>query len=208
MSTKNTMTLPTSLGRPEIDRLFAGSHTAHAFADAPVDPVVVQQVYEDLRWAPTSFNAQPLRLTVLTPGATREKVAENMMDSNRAKTLAAPLTVVAAYTPDWHEYMPHLAPQREGFRDDMHEKELMRENVGRLSALLQTGYLLLAFRAHGLEVGPMTGIDAEGIDSVVHTDNSWKTLVVVNIGYAAEDNPDAVDERRGRLAFHDAAQVL
>lgn len=201
--------LSTTLESAALDRLFSRSHTTNTFTDEPVDPELVRAAYEDLRWAPTAFNAQPLRLTVLTPGKTREAVVEHLMSGNQAKTLAAPLTIVAAYTPDWHEQMPVLAPQREGARESFAEKSGMRENVGRQSATIQIGYLLLALRAHGLEVGPMTGLDAAGVDSVVHTENGWKTLVVINVGHAANPaDEDAVAPRRGRLDFDDAAQVL
>ncbi|MDR5712821.1 malonic semialdehyde reductase [Nesterenkonia flava] len=192
-----------------INRLFSEAHTTHTFTEEPVDPALIQQAYEDLRWAPTGFNAQPLRLTVLTPGASRDAVVEHLMDSNKAKTKAAPLTVVAAYTADWHEHMPTLAPQRDGARESFEKMAKMRETVGQQSALIQIGYLLLALRARGLEVGPMTGLDAEGVDQVVHADNGWKTLVVINVGHAADPHDEsAVRPRGGRLEFAQAAQVL
>ncbi|KAA9394514.1 malonic semialdehyde reductase [Kocuria coralli] len=201
--------LPTTLETAALDRLFSRAHTTNSFSDEPVDPQLIRRVYEDLRWAPTAFNAQPLRLTVLTPGPTRDAVIEHLMPGNQAKTQAAPLTIVAAYTADWHEYMPTLAPQRAGARESFAEKAGMRETVGQQSADIQIGYLLLALRAHGLEVGPMTGLDAAGVDSVVHQENGWKTRVVINAGHRAHpDDETAVAPRGGRLEFTDAAQVL
>lgn len=201
-------TLQTTLDRTAMDRLFSGSQTAISFSEDPVDPAVVQAAYEDLRWAPTAFNSQPLRLTVLTPGETREAVVEHMMEGNQAKSLAAPLTIIAAFTPEWHEHMELLQPQREGAREKFASMTGMREAVGQQSASLQIGYLLLALRAHGLEVGPMTGLDATGIDSVVHTENGWKTLVAINVGYAADPAAkDAVNPRAGRLDFDQISQV-
>lgn len=202
-------TLPLALDRPALERLFAGAHTTHTFTDDPVDPAVIQQAYEDLRWAPTAFNAQPLRLSVLAPGATRDAVVEHFGGGNQAKTLAAPLTVIAAYTPDWHEHLDVLAPQREGFKESLAPKEAMRTTVGQHSALIQVGYLILALRGLGLQVGPMSGLNPDGVDSVIHSENGWKTLVAINVGHAA--NPDdaaAVAPRAGRLEFDQASQVL
>lgn len=202
-------TLPLTLERAALERLFAGAHTTHSFTEEPVDPAVIQQAYEDLRWAPTAFNAQPLRLSVLQPGETREAVVEHFGSGNQAKSLAAPLTLIAAYTPDWHEHLDVLAPQREGFRESMEPKEGMRTTVGQQSALIQVGYLILALRGLGLEVGPMTGLNPEGVDSVIHSQNGWKTLVAINVGHAANpDDDDAVRPRAGRLEFDQASQVL
>lgn len=197
------------LDQAELDALFTEAHTAHSFRPDPVDPAIIAKAYEDLRWAPTAFNAQPLRLSVVTPGSAREAVVEHFMASNRDKSLAAPLTIIAAYTSDWHDHMPVLAPQREGAREKFGAQAEMREAVGQQSALIQVGYLLLALRAHGLAVGPMTGLDPAGVDSVLHTQNGWKTLVAINVGHAANIGDDgAIRPRAGRLEFDQVSQVL
>lgn len=204
-----TTTTAPELDQSALDSLFAAAHTVHSFTPEPVDPSVIAKVYEDLRWAPTAFNAQPLRLSVLTPGKTREAVVEHFMESNKAKTLAAPLTLIAAYTADWHEQMDVLAPQREGARESFEKMADMREAAGQQSACIQIGYLLVALRAHGLDVGPMTGLDPAGIDSVLHTETGWKTLVGINVGHAANPEDErAVRPRGGRLEFDDISQVF
>lgn len=109
-------TLSTTLSQGSLQRLFTEAHTTNSFTDEPVDPALIQQAYQDLRWAPTAFNAQPLRLSVLTPGSTREAVVEHFMSGNQAKTHSAPLTLITAFTADWHEHLEVLAAQREGFR--------------------------------------------------------------------------------------------
>lgn len=198
-----------TLDRAALDRLFEGAHTTNTFTDEPVDLGLIQKAYEDLRWAPTSMNTQPLRLTVLESEQTRRAVVEHLVESNQAKTLAAPLTLVAAFDPDWHEHMPHLAPQREGAREKFGEMPKVRDSMGRTNGQIQVGYLLLALRAHGLEVGPMTGLNADGVDSVVHTENGWKTLAVINVGHAPNpEDEQAQRPRGGRLDFGQATQVV
>lgn len=202
-------TLPTALDQDALQRLFTAAHTTNSFTDEPVDPALVQRAYEDLRWAPTAFNAQPLRLSVLTPGSTRQAVVEHFMSGNQAKTRSAPLTLITAFTADWHEQLEVLAPEREGFRESLAAKDEMRRTVGQHSALLQVGYLILALRAHGLAVGPMTGLNPEGVDSVIHRDNGWKTLVAINVGHAPHPTDDeAVSPRAGRLEFEQISQVF
>lgn len=198
-----------TLDQKSLDLLFADAHTTNTFTDEPVDVELIKKVYEDLRWGPTSMNTQPLRLTVLKSEEARRTVVEHLMEGNQEKTLAAPLTLVAAYDPNWHEHMPHLAPHREGAREFFADKAKARENQGRMNATIQLGYLILALRAHGLYVGPMSGLKPEGVDSAIHTENGWKTLAAINVGHA----PDPGDEeaqypRAGRLEFGQASQVL
>lgn len=189
--------------------LFEGAHTTNTFTDEPVDVALVQRVYEDLRWAPTAMNNQPLRLTVVDSAAARDRLVAHMAPGNQDKTASAPLTLVVAYDPRWHEHMPHLAPHREGAREQFEGKAEAREGMARTNALIQTGYLTLALRAHGLQVGPMGGLDTAGVDAEFHAENGWKTLLVINVGHA----PNAEDEhaqrpRTGRLEFEQATQVL
>lgn len=193
------------------DALFSGAHTTHTFLSEPVDVATVQQVYEDLRWAPTAMNIQPLRLTVLAGESARESVVEHLGEANRVKTRAAPLTVVAAFDPAWHEHMETLAPFRAGMRESFGDpgKAEARLELGRFNGLIQLGYLILGLRAHGLQAGPMTGLDAAGVDSAVHAETGWKTLAVINVGHAPDPgDPQAQRPRAGRLDFDQAAQVL
>lgn len=188
--------------------LFEGRHTTHRFTDEPVDPALIREAYEHVRWAPTAMNNQPLRLTVVDSREARESLAPLMTGPNADKTLAAPLSVIAAFDPRWHVHMPRLAPFREGFAESMEDKAEAREQLGRTNALLQIGYLTLVLRALGLEVGPMSGFDAAGVDAEFHADNGWCSLLVLNVGHAAGDHEKAVAPRQARLEFAEAAQLL
>lgn len=204
-----SVTTAPALDNKSLDALFSGRHTTNFFAEAPVDPALVRESYEDARWAPTSMNIQPLRITVLQKGSARNSVVEHMMKGNQAKTAAAPLTVVAALDPNWHEHMDTLFPAVPGLRENFADQPENRLAMGRDNAFLQLGYLLLSLRAHGLEVGPMTGLDAEGIDSVIHTETGWKTLAVVNVGHGADSSVDNAQHPRGaRFEFEQVSQTL
>ncbi|MFC7406541.1 malonic semialdehyde reductase [Georgenia alba] len=204
-----TEQLTTPLDEQARHVLFAGAHTTNTFTPDPVDVEVVRRAYEDLRWAPTSMNIQPLRITVLSDPDVRARVVDQLIESNRTKTLAAPLSLVAAYDPAWHEHAPLLAPHREGMRESFAGKPELRDAMGRTNGLIQLGYLLLALRAHGLQVGPMTGLDPAGVDSVVHAQNGWRTLAVVNVGHAPDPHDEKAQRpRAGRLEFAQATQLL
>ncbi|WP_022870497.1 malonic semialdehyde reductase [Yaniella halotolerans] len=195
--------------RELLDAIFVNAHTTNTFSDGAVDPALIAQAYEDARWAPTAMNSQPMRLTVVHTPDAKQRLGPHMKPGNRDKTLAAPLTIIAAWDPNWHEHLPHLAPQRQGAREKLEPDLAVRENMAKVSSHLQIGYLLVALRAHGLHVGPMTGFNAAGVDEEFHADNGWRTAVIINVGWEPNDgDTDAVRPRAGRLSFDDACQVV
>lgn len=190
------------LSRDAIDALFANRHTTYRFTDAPVDRSVIKAAYDDARFAPVSMNSQPLRLTLVERGGSREKLVEHMMRGNKDTTAAAPLSFVVAYDPDWHNQMDDLFPAVPGLQQNLEDQLDNRHSMGRDNAFIQLGYLLLALRAHGLEVGPMTGIDASGIDESFHKETGWNTIAVVNVGNGPDSEHEKAQMPRGhRLDF-------
>lgn len=195
------------LDRETRGALFAQRHTTNTFTDAFVDVSIIKAAYDDARFAPVSMNSQPLRLTLVEPGASRDKLVEHMMRGNKDTTAAAPMSLVIAYDLNWHHHMGELFPAVPGLQDTFEDKVENRHSMGRDNAFIQLGYFLLALRAHGLEVGPMTGIDAAGIDRAFHTSTGWNTIAVVNVGH--EPNPDderAQSPRGHRLDFDQISQ--
>ena len=195
--------------RELLDELFGHAHTTHAFSDEKVPTSVIAAVYEDIRWAPTQMNSQPLRLTVVESTDAKHRLGPHMRPGNRDKTLAAPLTILAAWDPNWHQHLPELAPYRQGAKQKLDPDPQARQEIGQRSALIQIGYFILGLRAHGLHVGPMTGFNATGVDEAFHTDTGWKTEVIINVGWHPNaDDANAVRPRAGRLSFDDACQSV
>ena len=192
-----------------LDMLFAEAHTTNTFSDAIVEPAVIAKVYETIRWAPTQMNSQPLRLTLVHTDQAKQRLEPHMRRGNRPKTLVAPMTIIAAWDPNWHHQLGILAPHREGAREKLDPDPVVRQEIGQRSAHLQIGYLIVGLRAYGLHVGPMTGFNATGVDEAFHTDTGWKTEAIINVGWEPNaDDAKAVRPRAGRLSFDDACQVV
>ena len=129
-----------------------------------------------------------------------------MSESNRAKTLAAPLTVVAAADTRFHELWPtHRAAPRHGGAAARGRPRGARAPRDASAARWLTAYFLIGVRAAGLAAGPMGGFDRAGVDGEFFADGRWRSILVVNVGGAAADGHG---ERRPRLAFADAARVV
>lgn len=171
------------------DALFFEARTANTFSDEPVSEETAQAIYELTKMGPTMMNNQPMRITWVRSAEGREKLANRMAETNREKTLTAPLVAVLSSDADWHEhfgtFFPHAAERKSMF--DGEEKAGMREAVANNNAHIQSGYFIMAVRAVGLHAGPMGGFDAAGIDEDFHAGTNQKTFMVVNIGKPGEN---------------------
>ncbi|MEP7765407.1 malonic semialdehyde reductase [Sanguibacter sp. 25GB23B1] len=189
------------------DLLFREARTVNVFEDAAVADEKIQAAYDLVRWGPTAMNTVPLRLLVVRDAGARARLAEHMADGNKAKTLAAPLTIIAAADPAFHEHLPRLSPHMEGARERFEAAgEDTRVGMARTSALIQVGYFVVGLRAAGLHVGPMGGFDAAAVDGEFFAENGWRSLVVINVGTPASEG--ASYPRQTRLSFDEVSLTL
>ncbi|MBX9245466.1 malonic semialdehyde reductase [Actinotalea ferrariae] len=199
-------TLETDVSSSTLEDVFVRRRTARAWADRPVTDAHLAAVHDAVRWGPTAFNASPLRLVLVRSAAARERLAAHMSGGNRDRVLAAPLSVVVAADVDFHETLAHLAPHMTGARERFEADADGRERLARDNAWLQAGYLVVALRASGLEVGPMSGMDAAGIDADLLAGTGRRSLMVLNVGWPADEVP--AHPRAPRLEFEDVAEIL
>lgn len=193
-------TNPLRIDDEAADLLFREARTVNRFAEEPVTDDHVRAAYDLVRWGPTAMNTLPLRLLLVRTPEARERLGAHMNEGNRAKTLAAPLTIVAAADPGFHTHLGFLAPHMEGATERFEAGGPdMRSGMARTSALIQVGYFVVGLRAVGLHAGPMGGFDAAGVNAEFFGDNGWQSLLVINVGLPAAEG--ASHPRQARLEF-------
>ena len=166
--------------------LFTEARTANTFSDEPVSDEQLTEIWELTRWAPTSANVQPLRVTYVRTPAGKERLLPHIYEGNRAKTGSAPAVAVLAADLEFHEFIPQVFPARPELKDAFSDQEI-RHGSAQFNATLQAGYFLLAVRAVGLAAGPMLGFDSAGVDAEFFADTSYTSLLVMNIGHPGPD---------------------
>ncbi|CAB4911445.1 unannotated protein [freshwater metagenome] len=106
------------------DLLFRAARTANTFSSDPVTEEQVRALYDLIRWAPTSMNAQPFRMVLAQSPAARERLLPYMSEGNRAKTASAPLVAILAADINFHEHLPQLAPYNPKAKDNFADDEM------------------------------------------------------------------------------------
>ncbi|WP_433460825.1 malonic semialdehyde reductase [Micromonospora sp. CA-248212] len=195
---------PLVLDRAAQDLLFRAARTANRFTDEPVTDVQVAAIHDLIRYGPTAYNGQPLRVLLLRSPQARARLLPYVSSSNRAKTSSAPLAAVLAADVDFHERLPELYPHRPQAREWLGDRTARAEQA-RFSATLQIGYLLLGIRAAGLAAGPMAGFDAAGVTREFFPDGRHEALLLVNVGHPG---PDAWGDRLPRLDTDEVVRAL
>lgn len=188
------------------DLLFRTARSVGQFTDEEVTDEQLAAVYDLVKWGPTAMNTLPLRLLVVRERDARERLAAHMAEGNRQRVLDAPVTLVLAADPAFHQHLPVLAPHLPGMADSLEPATEQRMQMARTNALLQVGYLIVGLRAAGLDVGPMGGMDAAGIDAEFFAANGWQSLLVVNVGHAAEGGTPY--PRAARLSYEQVSQTV
>ncbi len=187
-----------------LDTIFRNARTHNLWQDKPVSAAMLMAIYDLMRWGPTSANCSPARVTFVVSRAAKERLRPHLSPGNVDKTMAAPATAILAYDLDFAERFPFLFPHepeaKNWFRDPV-----LAERVAFRNASLQGGYFIVAARALGLDCGPMSGFDNDGVDREFFPDGRVKSNFLCNIGYG---DPAGVRPRNPRLSFDEACRIL
>lgn len=187
------------------DLLFRDARTAKTFTDEPVTDEQIQAIYDLVKYAPTAYNQQPLRVVLVRTEEGRGRLVPHMSESNQAKTAAAPLVAILAADNEFHEELPAQLPVFPQAKDVFFAERPVREQSAALNAALQIGYFIIGVRAAGLAAGPMTGFDAEGINKEFFADGEHSVLVVANLGKPGEN---AWYPRGPRLSYDEVVTTV
>lgn len=217
MSTETTMRRPaddataaaTDLQRAAASRPIAEvmveARTHYAWQDRPVSDALLHQVYDMAKLGPTSMNQQPMRMVIVRSQDAKDRLEPCLFSGNRPKMQAASVTVIIGYDPEFHHNLPRLFP----VNPDASKAFVANSELAELNALrnstLQGAWMLVAARAHGLDVGPMSGFDNAAVDRAFFEGTAFKSNFLMNLGYA---DPAQSTTRLPRLEFDEVAQVL
>lgn len=192
-------TIAARLDDGALDQLFREARSHKAWRDLPVPRALLRQVLELAQAGPTATNSQPMRIVFVESQQGKERLRPALHAGNVAKMMSAPVTAIVAYDLDFHVHQLRTFPHRDvatGYRaDPAHAHETALRN-----GTLQGAYLMLAARALGLDVGPMSGFHNDQVDAEFFAGSSLRSNFLCNLGYA--DHADLLP-RQPRLGFEE-----
>lgn len=194
-----------SIGLDAQKQLFLEARSNNKFLEKAVEDSVLKQLYELMKWGPTSMNCQASHLVFVTTKEAKERLAKCLLPGNQAKTLAAPVTVIVASDLGFYQHMPEQFPAVPGAQAMFaNNAELTKETAFRNSSL-QGAYLIMAARTLGLGTGPMSGFDNQSLDAEFFPDGRYQSNFLINLGY---EDKTGNHPRGPRLAFETIANII
>lgn len=191
------------LAQAALDQLFTHARTHNGWLAKPVPDELLHELYECMKWGPTSANCSPARIVFVKSQQAKERLLPCMDPGNVAKTRAAPVTAIIAMDGAFYEQLPMLFPQDDARSWFAGNQPLIDATAFRNSSL-QGGYFILAARALGLDCGPMSGFNAEMVNAAFFGDSPVKVNFVCSLGYG---DPAKLFPRNPRLTFAQACRI-
>jgi 3-hydroxypropanoate dehydrogenase len=181
-----------------LDTIFRTARTANGYNSDPVTEADIRRIYDLVKMGPTSANQQAGRFVWLLDQAGKDKLAALSSGTNGPKIQAAPAAVIVAMDLEFNEQLPWLFPHAPGAKDWFGPPEVRYTHAFRNSSL-QGAYLIIAARALGFDVGPMSGFDNAKVDEAFFADQpNVKSNFIATLGHA---DPATIFERLPRPEF-------
>ena len=193
----------TPLDTAALDQLLTEARTRNGWSDTPVPEALLRQLYDLVKFGQTSANMSPARFVFVTSEEAKARLLPLMSEGNREKTAQAPVTVIIGHEVEFRPFMKQLFPHADAA--SWFPTEEGRREAAFRNGTLQGGYMILAARALGLDAGPMSGFDMEGVKKAFFADTTIEPNFVLNLGYGTDEN---LFPRSPRLDFDQAASIV
>ncbi len=178
-----------------LDLVFRKARTYNAWLPKPVPEEQLRQLYDTLKWGPTSANISPARFLFIRSTAAKERLRPSLAHK-----------------------VPRLFPHYPAMRDMFVKNPQLIQETALRNSTLQGAYMILAARALGLDCGPMSGFDnakldeeffaagkCESCEQEFFPEGHVKSNFLCNIGYG---DPATLMPRGPRLDFSEACTLL
>ncbi len=187
------------------DTLFPKARTYNSWQKKDVPDALLKEVYDLMKWGPTSANCSPMRIVFVKSPEAKERLKKYLDKGNIDKTMTAPVTAIIGFDLKFYEHLPKLFPHAPDMKRNFEGRpDVVEEAVWR-NGSLQGGYFILAARGLGLDCGPMSGFDRMGASREFWPEGTVEANFLCNLGYG---DSSTLYPRGARLTFVETCQVL
>ena len=109
------------------------------------------------------------------------------------------------YDINFHDHLPKLFPHNPDAQNWFNHSIDIAEETAFRNGSMQGAYFIIAARALGLDCGPMSGFDKEGVDNEFFIDTNIKSNFLCNLGYGDKTK---LFERSPRFKFNEICEII
>lgn len=187
-----------------LDQLFLDARSQNAWAAQDVSDDVLKELIDITKMGPTSANCCPARFVFAKSKEAKERLAAHVSEGNVSKVKDASACAIIGHDLDFYEHLPRLFPHTDA-KSWFEGKEDHIKTTAFRNGTLQGAYFMIAARALGLDVGPMSGFYNAAVDEEFFAGTRIKSNFICSIGTG---DPSALFGRSPRFDFSDMAEIL
>ncbi len=191
------MAFDTPLNDHALDQMFREARSYNGYLDKPVSDAQLNDVWELMKFGPTSANCLPARMVWCTSDEAKERLAALALPANGDKIRQAPVTVIIGMDREFYEQLPELFPHADA-RSWFVGNDTLIESTAFRNSSLQGAYFIMAARALGLDTGPMSGFSNDAVDAAFFAGTKVKSNFISTLGYG---DPASIFARSPRPEF-------
>ena len=192
------------LSNASLETLFTEARSHKAWLNKDISDDQINQIYNLLKFAPTSGNCCPARFTFLKSQESKNRLKPALDSGNIEKAMDAPCVAIINYDTEFYESLSILSPHNDA-KSSFIGKEKKILNTAQFNSTLQGAYFIMASRSIGLDCCPMLGFNKEILDQEFYPDGRYKSLFICGIGYGDHSK---LYQRAPRLDFTDACSII
>ena len=193
-----------ALPQPCLAQLFSEARTHNAWFEGDVSDALLHEIVDLVKLAPTSANCSPARFLFVKSREAKEKLKPHLSEGNRDKTMKAPVCTIVGYDLDFYKHLPKLFPHADA-KSWFEGNEAKIFDTAFRNGTLQGSYLIMAARALGLDCGPMSGFDNQGVDRDFFAGTNIKSNFLCSLGHG---DASVLFPRSPRFSFDEMARIL
>jgi len=187
-----------------LDAIFTNARSHKGWLKKDITEQQINQIYDLLKFAPTSGNCCPARFTFIRSKEAKERLKPTLDQGNIDKAMNSPAIVVISYDTEFYQKLPYLSPHNNA-KSWYEGKDKKIKSSAEFNSALQGAYFIMATRSIGLDCCPMLGFNKEKLNEEFFSDNKYKAIFICGIGYGDESK---LNSRAPRLDFTEACSIL
>lgn len=192
-----------TLDEASLDILFRTARSHSYWLDRTVSNEHLQQIYELMKFGPTTANSCPARLVFVKSLVAKQRLIPCLNEGNVRKSMEAPVVAIIGMDMEFYEKLPVLYPHQDARSWYAGKPDKIEENAFRCSSL-QGAYFMLAARSLGLDCGPMGGFEADKINTAFFPEGKVKVNFICALGYGDHSK---LHPRNPRLPFAEVCRI-
>jgi 3-hydroxypropanoate dehydrogenase len=174
------------LDEDAMNLLFLKARSHNSWQDRDVSDEQLQEIYRLMAAGPTSNNGHPTRLVFIRSAEAKERLRPALIGANIEKVLTAPACAIIAYDPVFYKNLPRFFPHSPYMKTMFEEDPELAGTDAFRNGSLQGAYFMIATRAVGLDIGPISGFYNDIVDKAFFEGTTLKSNFLCNVGYGDE----------------------